>query len=46
MKKIGIKNWLLEVDVEKTAEYYRKEIEICDCSYLLKFRINSLKLGR
>lgn len=44
MKKIGIMNWLLEVDVEKTAEYYRKEIEICDCSYCQNFASTVLSL--
>ncbi len=26
-------NWVLEVDVNKTKEFYNKDIELCDCVY-------------
>lgn len=30
-KQIKIAKWLLEVDIEKTREFYRKDIEMCTC---------------
>lgn len=33
MKKIKLMKWLLEVDVNKTKEFYSKNIELCNCLY-------------
>lgn len=33
MKQIRLMNWLVEVDVKKTKEFYRGNIELCDCLY-------------
>lgn len=33
MQKLRIENWLLEVDLKKTSEFYRKDITICNCLY-------------
>lgn len=33
MKQIRLMNWLLEVDVNKTKEFYCKNIELCNCLY-------------
>ena len=33
MEQISLMNWLLEVDVEKTKDFYSKDIELCDCLY-------------
>lgn len=33
MKRIRLMNWDLEVDINKTKEYYNKDIELCHCSY-------------
>ncbi|MHA6252528.1 hypothetical protein [Oceanobacillus sp. CAU 1775] len=31
LQQIKLANWLLEVDVEKTREFYDKGIDVCDC---------------
>jgi hypothetical protein len=33
MKRIRLLNWSLEVDVGKTKEFYKEDIEICHCLY-------------
>ncbi|MFX3675168.1 MAG: hypothetical protein ACE3JQ_12090 [Paenisporosarcina sp.] len=38
MQKVRIANWLLEVDIERTQEFYNTEhIEMCDCLYCINF---------
>jgi len=29
----GIEKWLIEVDIDKTREFYKKDIEVCNCLY-------------
>jgi hypothetical protein len=36
-QQIRIANWLLEVDVEKTREFYNKGTEVCKCLYCNNF---------
>ena len=31
MEKIRMMNWLVEIDVNQTRAFYRKDIEICNC---------------
>jgi len=31
LKQIRIANWLLEVDIDKTREFYNKGINVCSC---------------
>jgi len=38
MEKIEFMDWLLEVDVDKTKEFYNKEFELCDCLYCENYR--------
>lgn len=33
MKQIRLLKWLIEVDQDKTKEFYSKDIELCDCLY-------------
>ncbi|MGE7771401.1 hypothetical protein ACQKMK_12775 [Viridibacillus arvi] len=33
MQQIRIGKWLLEVDIDRTREFYNKDIEICNCLY-------------
>lgn len=33
MKRISLMKWLLEVDLNKTREFYSKDIELCDCLF-------------
>lgn len=33
MKQIRLLNWLIEVDVGKTKEFYEKDLELCHCLY-------------
>ena len=40
MKQMGIGNWILEVDVEKTREFYQRYHQItegCDCLFCTNF---------
>ncbi|MBD8069584.1 hypothetical protein [Bacillus sp. PS06] len=39
MKQFQLLNWVVEVDVEKTREFYRNEMEQCDCLYCENYRI-------
>lgn len=31
LNQVKIANWVLEVDVEKTSEFYQNELEVCNC---------------
>ncbi|WP_449538969.1 hypothetical protein [Ferdinandcohnia sp. Marseille-Q9671] len=33
MEQIKLKQWLVEIDVTKTKEFYKTEFELCDCLY-------------
>ena len=33
LQRIGIEKWLVEVDRDKTEDFYNKDIEVCDCLY-------------
>ncbi|MFJ5768741.1 hypothetical protein [Psychrobacillus sp. NPDC093180] len=33
MQQIRIGKWLLEVDIDRTREFYNKDIEVCNCLY-------------
>lgn len=37
VQRVRIAKWLLEVDVDKTREFYNKGIEGCDCLYCNNF---------
>jgi hypothetical protein len=37
LQQTRIANWLLEVDVEKTREFYNKGTEMCNCLYCNNF---------
>jgi hypothetical protein len=37
LQQIKIENWLLEVDIDKTREFYNKGIEVCSCLYCNNF---------
>ncbi len=37
LKQITIGNWLLEIDMEKTRDFYEKGIEVCNCLYCNNF---------
>ncbi len=37
LQQIRIANWLLEVDIDKTREFYNKGIEVCSCLYCNNF---------
>ncbi|MGG0176460.1 hypothetical protein [Gottfriedia acidiceleris] len=33
LHQIRIGNWLIEVDIDRTREFYNKEMEVCKCLY-------------
>ncbi|UPM55475.1 hypothetical protein [Gottfriedia acidiceleris] len=33
LQKIRIGKWLIEVDMDRTREFYNKDIEVCNCLY-------------
>jgi hypothetical protein len=37
LQQIRIANWLLEVDIDETREFYNKGIEVCSCLYCNNF---------
>lgn len=37
LQQIRIANWLLEVDIDKTREFYNKGIEVCSRLYCKNF---------
>lgn len=37
MDQINIMKWMLEVDLNKTKEFYSKDIEMCNCLYCKNF---------
>lgn len=37
LQQIRIANWLLEVDVEKTREFFNEGTEVCNCLYCNNF---------
>lgn len=44
MKEVRIEDWLLNIEVEKTAAMYEDVTEVCDCQYCENFRKASLSL--
>ncbi|WP_062105521.1 hypothetical protein [Bacillus niameyensis] len=38
MNQINLFDWVLEVDMKKTKEYYDKDIDLCDCLYCENFK--------
>ncbi|WP_010096249.1 hypothetical protein [Ornithinibacillus scapharcae] len=38
MKRIRLENWLLDVDWNKTAQLYNKDIDLCHCLYCRNFK--------
>jgi len=43
---IKFNNWLLEVDLHKTKEFYRKEVELCNCIYCENYIKVCKQLGK
>lgn len=37
IQMIKIANWLIEVNVEKTQEFYNKDLDLCNCLYCNNF---------
>ncbi|MDP4087573.1 MAG: hypothetical protein Q8934_23705 [Bacillota bacterium] len=37
LKQVRIYKWLLEVDIDKTREFYNKDIEVCHCVYCTNY---------
>lgn len=37
MKKVKLATWVLDVDVDKTLDYNRNKLEVCDCLYCQNF---------
>ncbi|SFC96325.1 hypothetical protein SAMN02799633_02165 [Bacillus sp. UNCCL81] len=33
LPQIRIGKWLIEVDIDRTREFYNKEMEVCNCLY-------------
>ncbi|WP_203333610.1 hypothetical protein [Planococcus beigongshangi] len=37
MKKVKLADWVLDVDAEKTLDYNRNKLDVCDCLYCENF---------
>lgn len=37
LQQIRIGKWLLEADIDKTREFYNKDIVVCDCLYCINY---------
>lgn len=37
MQQIKFGKWLLETDIEKTLEFYNKDLDVCSCLYCKNF---------
>lgn len=37
LQQIRLANWIVEVDIDKTREYYKKGIDVCSCLYCNNF---------
>lgn len=42
LNEVKITDWVIGVDLEKTAEFYQNELEVCDCLYCRNFAGASL----
>ncbi|MFF2875028.1 hypothetical protein ACFVR2_01770 [Gottfriedia sp. NPDC057991] len=39
LQQIRIGKWLIEVDIDRTREFYNKDIEVCNCLYCKNYLV-------